>query len=80
MNNNQWYKIQIIKKDWNWFEGRFMYDNYTLIGSYENSALNYGSHNWVIRQWKYSNTYDYWDYVLVRKYAPQQPIVEVISD
>ena len=77
MNNNVWYRFRIIKKSQTHFRAEFLNDNENLIGYYENSNLNYDNRNWVIRQWKYYNTYDYWDWVRVRKYADQEPTITI---
>ncbi len=73
MNDNTWYHLRIIKKSPVKFEANFMDDNFNLIDSYETSHNEWSNVDWRIVQWKGRSTPDYWDYVLVRRWAPAIP-------
>jgi len=78
MNNDTWYHLRIIKKSEKTFRAEFMDDGFSVIDSYETTHNEWASvDGWRIVQWKAGSNPDYWDYVLVRKWVPTDPVVTV---
>ena len=55
-----------------------MDDGFSVIDSYETTHNEWASvDGWRTTQWKHYSEPDYWDYVLVRKWVPTDPVVTV---
>ena len=80
MQNDRWYKLKIIKSAEKTMTAEFLNDDNTLIDSYQTTLYGWNASKWQITQWKYNNTYDYWDYIFVRKYADAEPTITIIPD
>ena len=80
MQNNQWYKLKIIKSAECTMSAELIDNNGTLIDDYCTTLYGWDASEWQITQWKYDDVYGYWDYVFVRKYASPEPTTTVGSE
>lgn len=72
-----WYKDEIIKKSPIDFEARVYSNEGTLVGNFQRSQQAWSNLTWTWVTWQQTGSPVYYDWIRIRKYAPQEPTISV---